>query len=324
MVLQAIATAATYDPASGQLVVTVANHGFTTSDKIRIEDNSLTFTCTKDGNFENKTYPRSTDPFSGRWLRPTAVTTNTFTVNVGPSSAADQYVHTFVSATANGIVKKNNTITVNVGASGASDQYAHTFVSATSNAVVAGGNYTHTFVSATTNGITVAGDSVFLATESIVFTCTEDGNTAEKSYPRKSDPAAKQVLVITAADTNTFTVNVGASGQNDQYAHTFVSASSGAVTKSEYNLNDCTDVINTVDNLMSIVSDTLDNASQDPAVDHLGTVTKKLPLTSSLVEQSMHLERLLSIFLIMMQIMMYSIAIELTLMHNIALEMLLT
>ena len=277
MVLQSTATAATYDPASGQLVVTVANHGFTTSDKIRIEDNSLTFTCTKDGNFENKTYPRSTDPFSGRWLRPTAVTTNTFTVNVGPSSAADQYVHTFVSATANGIVKKNNTITVNVGASGASDQYAHTFVSATSNAVVAGGNYTHTFVSATTNGITVAGDSVFLATESIVFTCTEDGNTAEKSYPRKSDPAAKQVLVITAADTNTFTVNVGASGQNDQYAHTFVSASSGAVTKSEYNLNDCTDVINTVDNLMSIVSDTLDNASQDPAVDHLGTVTKKLP-----------------------------------------------
>ena len=62
---------------SGQLVVTVANHGFTTSDKIRIEDNSLTFTCTKDGNHENKTYPRSTDPFSGRWLRPTAVTTNT-------------------------------------------------------------------------------------------------------------------------------------------------------------------------------------------------------------------------------------------------------
>lgn len=269
------ATAATYDPASGQLVVTVANHGFTTSDKIRIEDNSLTFTCTKDGNFENKTYPRSTDPFSGRWLRPTAVTTNTFTVNVGPSSAADQYVHTFVSATANGIVKKDNTITVDLGTSG--DTSAHTFASATTNGVVAGGNYTHTFVSATTNGITVAGDSVFLATESIVFTCTEDGNTEQKSYPRKSDPAAKQVLVITAADTNTFTVNVGASGQNDQYAHTFVSASSGAVTKSEYNLNDCTDVINTVDNLMSIVSDTLDNASQDPAVDHLGSVTKKLP-----------------------------------------------
>ena len=271
------ATAASYNTVTGDLVVTVANHGFTTNDKIRIEDNSLTFTCTKDGNHENKTYPRSTDPFSGRWLRPSAVTTNTFTVNVGPSSADDQYVHTFVSATANGIVKKNNTITVNVGASGANDQYAHTFVSATSNAVVAGGNYTHTFVSATANGITVAGDAVHLVTESLVFTCTEDGNTVNKSYPRKTDPAAKQILVISAADTNTFTVNVGKSGQNDQYAHTFVSANQGAVIKSEYDLNDCSDVATTINNLMDILIDTLDNASQDPAVDHLGTVTKKTP-----------------------------------------------
>ena len=271
------ATAASYNTITGDLVVTVANHGFTTNDKIRIEDNSLTFTCTKDGNHENKTYPRSTDPFSGRWLRPSAVTTNTFTVNVGPSSADDQYVHTFVSATANGIVKKDNTITVNVGASGANDQYAHTFVSATSNAVVAGGNYTHTFVSATADGITVAGDAVHLVTESLVFTCTEDGNTVNKSYPRKTDPAAKQILVISAADTNTFTVNVGKSGQNDQYAHTFVSANQGAVIKSEYDLNDCSDVATTINNLMDILIDTLDSASQDPAVDHLGSLTKKTP-----------------------------------------------
>ena len=72
---------------------------------------------------------------------------------------------------------------------------------------------------ATTNGITVAGDSVFLATESIMFTCTEDGNT-EEIISKSLILLQKQVLVITTADTNTFTVNVGASGQNDQYAHT--------------------------------------------------------------------------------------------------------
>ena len=269
------ATAATYDPASGDLTVTVAGHGFTTSDKIRIEDNSLTFTCTKDGNHENKTYPRSTDPFSGRWLRPSAVTDNTFTVNVGPSSADDRYVHTFVSATANGIVKKNNTITVDLGTS--ADTSAHTFDSATSNGVVAGGNYTHTFVSATANGITVAGDAVYLETESLTFTCDDDGNTQQIAYPRKSDPAAKQVLVITAADTNTFTVNVGKSPEGQQYAHTFVSATSGAVVKSQYNLNDCTDVVDTTENLLDIVIDTIDNANQDPAVDHLDSITKKTP-----------------------------------------------
>jgi len=269
------ATAATYNAATGVLVVTVANHGFTTNDKIRIEDNSLTFTCTKDGNHENKTYPRSTDPFSGRWLRPSAVTTNTFTVNVGPSALADQYDHTFVSATANGIVKKNNTITVDLGTSG--DTSAHTFASATTNGVVAGGNYTHTFVSATSGGITVAGDAISIATESLVFTCTEDGNTQSKNYPRKSDPAANQILVITAADTNTFTVNVGPSKQDDQYAHTFVSSADNSITKSEYDLADCSDVITTVSNLMDILIDTLENANQDPAVDHLGTITKKTP-----------------------------------------------
>ena len=121
------------------------------------------------------------------------ISTDTFTVNVGASSADDQYTHTFVSATANGIVKKNNTITVNVGASGPSDQYAHTFVSATSNAVVAGGNYTHTFVSAS-SGVISAPDSVYLATESITFTCAQDGNTFQTAYPRSTDPAENKFL----------------------------------------------------------------------------------------------------------------------------------
>ena len=57
----------------------------------------------------------------------------------------------------------------------------------------------------------------------------------ETAYPRKTDPASKQVLVISAADTNTFTVNVGAP-TDQQYAHTFVSAVDESVTKSEYDL----------------------------------------------------------------------------------------
>ena len=56
MVLRALQLQQLINPATGELVVTVAGHGFTTSDKIRIEDNSLTFTCSKDGNHENKTY----------------------------------------------------------------------------------------------------------------------------------------------------------------------------------------------------------------------------------------------------------------------------
>ena len=269
------ATGATYNPADGVLVITQNSHGFVVGDKIRIADNSLSFTCTKDGNHETKSYPRSTDPFSGRWLRITAKTDNTFTVNVGPSSAADQYVHTFVSASANGIIKRDNSITVNVGTS--SDTSTHTFVSATSNAIITGGNYTHAFVSATTNGITVSGDSVFLADGAVSFTCSKDGNQKITAYPRKSDPASKQVLKISAHTNDTFTINVGKSSADDQYSHTFSSAVTNGITKSEYSTQDCQDVQSTVANLFDIITDTLTFASQSPAVDHLATVTKSTP-----------------------------------------------
>ena len=269
------ATGANYNPATGVLQITQNAHGFVVGDKIRIADNSLSFTCTKDGNHETKTYPRSTDPFSGRWLRISAKTDNTFTVNVGPSSAADQYAHTFVSASANGIIKKNNTITVDIGTD--SNTSTHTFASATSSAVVSGGNYTHTFVSATTNGITVAGDSVYLADGAISFTCSKDGNQKITAYPRSTDPASKQVLKISAHTTDTFTINVGASSADDQYTHTFSSAVSNAITKSEYDLTDCVDVQSTVANLLDIITDTLENAAAASPVDHLATVTKVLP-----------------------------------------------
>ncbi len=270
-------TGATYTPSNGLLNITVAGHGFVVGDKIRIEDNSLTFTCSRDLNVTNHTYPRSTDFASGRWLYVASTTTDTFTVNVGASGADDQYSHTFVSATANGIVKKDNTITVNVGASGAGDQYVHTFVSATSNAVVAGGNYTHTFVSAST-GVTKAPDAIYLATESITFTCDEDGNTFQIAYPRSTDPAANQILEISASTTDTFTINVQPSPVGQQYVHTFVSATTNAVSKTEYNLMDCVDVKNTVSTLMSIIGDTLENANLSPAVNHLATVTKLEPV----------------------------------------------
>mgnify|MGYP005749042467 FL=1 len=202
-------------------------------------------------------------------------TDNTFTVNVGPSSAADQYVHTFVSASANGIIKRDNSITVNVGTS--SDTSTHTFVSATSNAIITGGNYTHAFVSATTNGITVSGDSVFLADGAVSFTCSKDGNQKITAYPRKSDPASKQVLKISAHTNDTFTINVGKSSADDQYSHTFSSAVTNGITKSEYSTQDCQDVQSTVANLFDIITDTLTFASQSPAVDHLATVTKSTP-----------------------------------------------
>ena len=67
------------------MVIDIANHGLSNGDRVKIADNSLTFTCTMDNNTSNKTYPRTTDPVSGQYIEITASTTDSITVNVGAS-----------------------------------------------------------------------------------------------------------------------------------------------------------------------------------------------------------------------------------------------
>jgi len=147
---------ATYAPTTGVLTLTVTSHGFSNGDLIRLAGESLIFTCAKDSHATQHSYPRPTDPVNNRWLEVSNKTTNTFTVNVTPSSNTS--AHTFVSASDDGLIKHNGTVTVNVGVAGPGDQYAHTFKRASSNAIVSGGNYQHNFVSAGTSCLIVGGN----------------------------------------------------------------------------------------------------------------------------------------------------------------------
>ena len=153
---------AAYVASTGIVTITLADHGFANDDWVKLEDNALTFTCTKDSNGSNHAYPRSTDPISGKFIQISNVTTNTFDINVGASPAGQQYDHTFVSAVSDSLKRKRDrhdtplvitaidatagTITINVGPS--PEKAPHTFVSALANSVITGGNYVHTFVSA--------------------------------------------------------------------------------------------------------------------------------------------------------------------------------
>jgi len=76
----------TYDPDNGNLVVSV-NNNLQNGNTIRITDNSLFFTCTMDNRGTEHSYPRSTDPASGANLIVSGASANSFTVNVGVSSA---------------------------------------------------------------------------------------------------------------------------------------------------------------------------------------------------------------------------------------------
>ena len=79
------ATGATYTASTGVLVVTSNGHGLENGDKVQLEDNSLTFTCSMDGDKTEHTYPRSSDQASTGWLTVANKQTNTFEINVGKS-----------------------------------------------------------------------------------------------------------------------------------------------------------------------------------------------------------------------------------------------
>ena len=144
------ASNAPYDAVSGVITFTVTNHGFSTGDYVKIDDNALTYTCVLDGNSAQKSYPRAGyDPASNRWLPIIKIDNNTFTINVGTSPYTGS--HTFVSATAGGIKRQDGTLTVNVGTS--SNTTTHTFVSGLAQGVKFLPQTAHTFVSASTNAV---------------------------------------------------------------------------------------------------------------------------------------------------------------------------
>ena len=85
-------TNATYDGATGVLVLTIAGHGLSNGDTISIADYGITFRCSMDNYLTDHPYPRPTDPAStsnsqlnNGVLAISNVTTITFQVNVGTS-----------------------------------------------------------------------------------------------------------------------------------------------------------------------------------------------------------------------------------------------
>ena len=91
------ATDAQYISHTGNLILTIPNHTFTTSDTVGIDTGGLVFKCSKDDFFSNHPYPREVsktkgvasdgvggkDPFAGIQTSVDATTTNTITFFVG-------------------------------------------------------------------------------------------------------------------------------------------------------------------------------------------------------------------------------------------------
>ena len=90
------ATNAVYTSHTGQLVLTIPNHTFTTSDTVGIDTGALIFKCSKDNFFSDHPYPRAvsktsfpnSDPIAGIVTGIGATTLNTITLNAGVGGGA--------------------------------------------------------------------------------------------------------------------------------------------------------------------------------------------------------------------------------------------
>ena len=121
-----------------------------------IEDNSLAFTCTMDGNATAKPYPRANkDNASSRSLSIVSKTTDTITVNVG--NAGDNKYFQPSTGTYNAVT---GALELNIGQHGLA-----------------------------------TGSNIVLKDNSLRFTCDKDGNNQIESYPRPGvDPFAGCLL----------------------------------------------------------------------------------------------------------------------------------
>ena len=207
---------ATYDPVTGVMTATIGKHNLVKGDFIQFKPLSITFEC----NGDEITHPRPADPYYKTPVRITAVTADTITMNVGDAGGYTG-AHTFVRADVNAIDADPILWT-----DPASIQQFYTPTTATYDPVTG-------LSVVTIPGHNIAqGDYIEFLPYSFTFTCAQDGNATEHSYPRKGDGNYRAPMEVTVVAGDDITVNVGVGSGG---AHTFVSVSNNAVARLTYN-----------------------------------------------------------------------------------------
>jgi hypothetical protein len=201
-------TTASYNALTGDMVVTVGQHGLGVGRSVVLENNSIAFTCDQDGNTTTHSYPRSgSDPYAEQSIVITSVGATQHTVTNAPYNAETGDVtltiasHSFSNGDYVKIADNSLTYTCILDGNLVSKSYPRVgydypsgrwlaISNVTTNTFdinIGASSYTsaHTFVSATANGV--------------------------------------------ERQNGIFTINVGDAGSASGSIHTFVSASSNAI-----------------------------------------------------------------------------------------------
>ena len=211
-----IITGVLYDEPTGiATIFTKETHGFSANDPITLA--GIAFTCEGTTGITTTIFP---DPMQS-YTVDLVNDTKEFSTVVGGSKG---YVHLYNSAIHYFERARDNAVEVVTGTGG------YTLHTAATGTTYDPANGDLEVTTTAPHNFSV-GDLCRIDDNGITFTCTLDPS-APKSYPRPTDPASGKLLKVTAVSgTATFTVNVGASGPDDQYDHTFDSAVTGAIKK---------------------------------------------------------------------------------------------
>ena len=214
---------AEYNPTTGIVTFTVSNHQLSTNDLITLDDNSLIFTCSKDGHLTEHSYPRSTDPVSGIQTTITKVTDDIFNIFVGTNvgeganitaspAGIGSNTHNWISASSDAIeiVYANN-----AGLIGSNLQPQPQTTYDPDTGIL--------FLKTATHGL-INGDIIKLKNNSIVFTCAQDDHATEHSYPRGGLEHKFVSATSTAVNGSLQPINAVYSGDTGYMTLTFASA----------------------------------------------------------------------------------------------------
>ena len=80
-------TGGSYDGQTGLMRLTIADHGFSNGDYVKIADGGVSFTCSMDDHATVHAYPRSSDQMSGKWMDVRNSSKDSFDVFVGRTPA---------------------------------------------------------------------------------------------------------------------------------------------------------------------------------------------------------------------------------------------
>lgn len=214
-----------YDEPSGVATVTTMGvHGFSPNDQITMA--GIAFTCPSGTGITTTIFPDPQQSYVVDQIVDSVGTSKTYTAFLGNAKG---YRHTYQPAIHTFKRAKPGAVTANTGVvfspvSGTTYNPKtgdlvmqipnHGLVAASTQHTITGAVYDARvgIMTCTLNGHGFAvGNLVKFDDNALTFKCSMDGNSTNHTYPRSTDPASNSWRQILAKDTNTFSINVGAS-----------------------------------------------------------------------------------------------------------------